>query len=63
LRLDGSTGMSVWWRDHADHHMGVLLSADGLFKGLQTRRRWSRNKQAQSSSVRPSPQGPLLRDI
>ena len=25
LRLDGTTGMSVWWRDHADHHMAVLL--------------------------------------
>jgi hypothetical protein len=33
LRLDGTTGMSVWWRDHADHHMTVLLSADGPFKG------------------------------
>ncbi|WP_224027160.1 DUF4913 domain-containing protein [Arthrobacter sp. NicSoilC5] len=21
LRLDGSTGMSIWWRDHADHHI------------------------------------------
>ncbi|WP_307025027.1 DUF4913 domain-containing protein [Arthrobacter globiformis] len=27
--------MSVWWRDHADHHMGVLLSADGPFKGCK----------------------------
>lgn len=35
LRLEGSTGMSVWWRDHADHHMGVLLSADGPFKGCK----------------------------
>lgn len=33
LRLEGATGMSVWWRDHADHHMNVLLSADGPFKG------------------------------
>ncbi|SEF12539.1 protein of unknown function [Arthrobacter alpinus] len=32
LRLEGATGMSVWWRDHADHHMSVLLSADGPFK-------------------------------
>lgn len=32
LRLEGATGMSVWWRDHADHHMNVLLSADGPFK-------------------------------
>lgn len=27
--------MSVWWRDHADHHMGVPLSADGPFKGCK----------------------------
>lgn len=33
LRLDATTGMSVWWRDHADHHMAVLFSADGPFKG------------------------------
>ncbi|WP_370460793.1 DUF4913 domain-containing protein [Pseudarthrobacter sp. GA104] len=25
LRLDGATGMTVWWRDHATHHMGILL--------------------------------------
>ncbi|HEY1156487.1 MAG TPA: DUF4913 domain-containing protein, partial [Arthrobacter sp.] len=24
LRLDGATGISVWFRDHADHHMNVL---------------------------------------
>ncbi|WP_311380826.1 DUF4913 domain-containing protein [Arthrobacter sp. ISL-28] len=37
LRLDPSTGMSVWWRDHADHHMGVLLSADGHFTGRSSK--------------------------
>jgi Domain of unknown function (DUF4913) len=31
LRLDATTGMSVWWRDHADHHLPILLSADGPF--------------------------------
>jgi hypothetical protein len=31
LRLDGATGMSVWWRDHADHHMRVLLDPQGPF--------------------------------
>jgi hypothetical protein len=31
LRLDGTTGMSVWWRDHADHHMRVLLDPQGPF--------------------------------
>lgn len=35
LRLDPATGMSVWLRDHADHHMAVLLSADGPFKGCR----------------------------
>ncbi len=33
LRLDPATGMSVWLRDHADHHMAVLLDPDGPFKG------------------------------
>jgi hypothetical protein len=33
LRLDDTTGMSVWWRDHADYHMAVLLSANGPFRG------------------------------
>ena len=31
LRLDPSTGMSVWWRDHADHHMSVLMDPEGPF--------------------------------
>lgn len=31
LRLDPSTGMSVWWRDHADHHMAVLMDPEGPF--------------------------------
>ena len=35
LRLDAATGASVWFRDHADHHMAVLLSADGPFKGCK----------------------------
>jgi len=33
LRQDPTTGSSVWLRDHADRHMGVLLSSDGPFKG------------------------------
>jgi hypothetical protein len=31
LRLDGVTGASVWWRDHADHHMRALLDTQGPF--------------------------------
>lgn len=35
LRQDPGTGMSVFWRDHIDHHMSVLLDADGPFKGCE----------------------------
>lgn len=28
LRLDETLGMSLWWRDHADPHLAVLLSRD-----------------------------------
>jgi len=28
LRLDPATGMSVWYRDHAEHHMRVLMDPD-----------------------------------
>lgn len=31
LRLDGTLGPSVWWRDHADYHLGILTSPDGPF--------------------------------
>lgn len=31
FRQDGATGSSVWWRDHADHHMPILLSPEGPF--------------------------------
>lgn len=31
LRLDPTTGMSVWFRDHAEHHMSVLLDPHGPF--------------------------------
>lgn len=31
LRLDPATGMSVWLRDHADHHLPLLFSDYGPF--------------------------------
>lgn len=31
LRQDPSTGMSVWWRDHADYQLSILISPDGPF--------------------------------
>ncbi|WP_211291291.1 DUF4913 domain-containing protein [Kineococcus xinjiangensis] len=33
LRQDAGLGMSVWLRDHAGPHMGVLMNPDGPFKG------------------------------
>ncbi|MGL4339998.1 MAG: DUF4913 domain-containing protein [Rhodoglobus sp.] len=33
LRHDAATGMSVWWRDHADYHMNVLMDPEGPFAG------------------------------
>ncbi|MFK4637123.1 DUF4913 domain-containing protein [Paenarthrobacter histidinolovorans] len=36
LRLDGSTGMSVWLKDHLDHHLPMLIDSDGPFRGCTT---------------------------
>lgn len=33
LRHDPALGLSTWYRDHADHHMAVLLDPDGPFRG------------------------------
>ena len=30
-RLDSTFGMSTRWRDHADHHLRMLVSPDGPF--------------------------------
>lgn len=38
LRLDGKTGMSVWWKDHADPHMAVLLNQKGPFHACDLER-------------------------
>ncbi|MBF5083754.1 DUF4913 domain-containing protein [Quadrisphaera sp. INWT6] len=32
LRREPALGMSTWWRDHADPHMAVLMSAEGPFR-------------------------------
>ena len=37
LRQDAALGLSIWFRDHADHHMTILLDADGPFKGCDGR--------------------------
>jgi len=32
LRLDEQTGMSTWLRDHADHHVPLLMGQNGPFR-------------------------------
>jgi hypothetical protein len=49
LRYDRALGPSIWWRDHADHHMLLLLSGDGPF------RRCTRDR---GHSLRPLPSLP-----
>ncbi|GAC85220.1 hypothetical protein GP2_031_00320 [Gordonia paraffinivorans NBRC 108238] len=48
LRLDPGTGMSVWWRDHADHHMSALFATDGPFEGCSVDRGHSPDLTAES---------------
>jgi hypothetical protein len=33
LRLDGALGLSVWLRDHVDHHMPILMDTNGPMHG------------------------------
>jgi len=28
--------MSAWWRDHADHHMRMLMSPDGVLANARS---------------------------
>nr|WP_181716190.1 DUF4913 domain-containing protein [Cryobacterium sp.]QJS06046.1 hypothetical protein [Cryobacterium sp.] len=56
LRQDPSTGMSVWWRDHADHHMGVLFSPDGPFAGVKETDE-NRNKKGEPLPYTAPPEG------
>ncbi|WP_255578018.1 DUF4913 domain-containing protein [Cryobacterium sp. TMT1-2-2] len=37
LHLKLTFGMSVWWRDHADHHMRLLTSPEGPFATSRAR--------------------------
>ena len=52
LRLDGTFGMSVWWREHADHHMRMLMAPDGPFAASR-----SENAQGDPLPYKPPPTG------
>lgn len=57
LRLDGATGMSVWWRDHADHHMAVLMSPDGPFQGADLEDKANTTKKGEPLPYKSPPAG------
>lgn len=52
LRLDARTGLSVFWRDHLDHHMPILTGPDGPFAEIP------HDKTAVSASGQPLPCDP-----
>lgn len=56
LRQDPATGMSVWLRDHADHHMAVLLSPEGPFAGVEETAE-NRSKKGEPLPYIPPPEG------
>lgn len=35
LRTDPALGVSVWLREHADYHLGLLMAADGPFRASE----------------------------
>lgn len=57
LRLDGATGMSTWWRDHADYHMNILFDPEGPFGRSE-----DENKPGAPLPYDPPPPG-LFRDV
>jgi hypothetical protein len=62
LRLDPATGMSVWFRDHADPHMAVLMDPDGPFAAADTNSSENQARKGQSLPYEAPPEG-LFPDV
>ncbi|MDO9174571.1 MAG: DUF4913 domain-containing protein, partial [Actinomycetota bacterium] len=62
LRQDASTGMSVWWRDHADHHMAVLMDPDGPFAAADANDEANQSRKGAPLPYTAPPEG-LFRDV
>ncbi|PRI12505.1 DUF4913 domain-containing protein [Leucobacter massiliensis] len=62
LRQDASTGMSVWWRDHADHHMAVLMDPDGPFAAADANNEANQSRKGDPLPYTAPPEG-LFRDV
>lgn len=61
LRLEPALGMSVWFRDHADVHMPVLLDSNGPFHGCNEERGHSPRLAALPVEAPPERLFPLAR--
>jgi hypothetical protein len=55
LRQDPATGMSVWWRDHADHHMAMLMSPEGPFSAADPGAKENQTRKGDSLPYQPPP--------
>lgn len=64
LRLDEATGMSVWWRDHCDHHMPILMSDQGPFV-RDAAKPQNQNEKGDPLPYAPAPEGmfPDVREL
>ncbi|PYF96368.1 protein of unknown function [Georgenia satyanarayanai] len=62
LRRDPATGMSVWWRDHADHHMAMLMSPDGPFSAVDPDAKENHTRKGEPLPYQPPPAG-LFPDV
>ena len=62
LRRDPATGMSVWWRDHADHHMGVLMDPQGPFAAADAMATENQTSKGEPLPYEAPPEGLFLPD-
>lgn len=62
LRLDPATGMSVWFRDHADPHMTVLMDPDGPFAAADANAENNHARKGQPLPYEAPPEG-LFPDV
>lgn len=64
LRMEGSTGVSVWFRDHADHHMNILMNPEGPFAAIDIDDPTNKNKKGEPLPYVAPPEGlfPNVRD-
>ena len=57
LRQDPTTGMSVWWRDHADHHMAALMDPEGPFAAADVTAAMNQTKKGEPLPYEQPPHG------